>query len=76
MFYDPPVTNHDPPVSTLLCKEIARVPGGHKRFMLTKLGGMQNRIDPASANEHNRTRRIDNSVFTDKIQITPVFFEK
>ena len=25
--------------STLLCKKIARVPGGHKRFMLTKRGG-------------------------------------
>ena len=25
--------------STLLCKKIARAPEGHKRFMLTKLGG-------------------------------------
>ena len=25
--------------STLLCKKIARAPGGHKKFMLTKLGG-------------------------------------
>ena len=25
--------------STLLCKKKARAPGGHKRFMLTKLGG-------------------------------------
>ena len=25
--------------STLLCKKIAREPGGHKKFMLTKLGG-------------------------------------
>ena len=25
--------------STLLCKKIARAPGGHKRFMLTKRGG-------------------------------------
>ena len=25
--------------STLLCRKIARVPGGHKRHMLTKLGG-------------------------------------
>ena len=33
--------------STLLCKKIARAPGGHKRFMLTKLGGGgRNRIDP------------------------------
>ena len=31
--------------STLLCKKIARAPGGHKKFMLTKVGG-QNRIDP------------------------------
>ena len=23
----------------LICKKIARAPGGHKRFMLTKLGG-------------------------------------
>ena len=32
---------------TLLCKKIARAPGGHKRFMLNKLGG-RNRIDPKS----------------------------
>ena len=36
--------------STLLCKKIARAPGGHKRFMLTKLGGGGGgggcRIDP------------------------------
>ena len=25
--------------STFLCKKIARGPGGHKKFMLTKLGG-------------------------------------
>ena len=25
--------------STLLCKKIARAPGGHKKFVLTKLGG-------------------------------------
>ena len=31
--------------STLLCKKIARAPGGHKKIMLTKLGG-RNRIDP------------------------------
>ena len=31
--------------STLLCKKIARVPAGHKRFMPTKLGG-GGRIDP------------------------------
>ena len=36
--------------STLLCEKIARAPGGHKKFMLTKLGGGggQNRIDPRS----------------------------
>ena len=31
--------------STLLCKKIAPAPGGHKRFMVTKLGG-RSRIDP------------------------------
>ena len=31
--------------NTLLSKKIARAPGGHKKFMLTKLGG-RNRIDP------------------------------
>ena len=31
--------------STLLCKKIARAPGGHRRFMPTKLGG-GDRIDP------------------------------
>ena len=25
--------------STFLCKKIANAPGGHKKFMLTKLGG-------------------------------------
>ena len=34
--------------STLLCKKLARAPGGHKKFMLTKLGGGGggDRIDP------------------------------
>ena len=34
--------------STLLCKKIARAPGGQNKFMLTKLrgGGLGNRIDP------------------------------
>ena len=33
----------------LLCKKTARAPGGHKRFMLTKMGGGGgggDRIDP------------------------------
>ena len=38
VFYDPPVTNYMLLYSMLLCKKIARSPGGHKRFMLTKLG--------------------------------------
>ena len=38
-FLRPPVTNYMLLYSTLLCKKIARAPGGHKRFMLTKLGG-------------------------------------
>ena len=38
-FLWPPVTNYMLLYSTLLCKKIARVPGGHKRFMLTKRGG-------------------------------------
>ena len=34
--------------STLPGKKVARAPGGHKKFMLTKLGGGggQNKIDP------------------------------
>ena len=32
----PPVTNYMLLYSTLLCKKIARAPGGHKKFMLTK----------------------------------------
>ena len=32
--------------STLLCKKIARAPGGQKKFRLTKRGGGGNRIDP------------------------------
>ena len=35
----PPVTNYMLLYSTVLCKKIARAPGGYKRFMLTKLGG-------------------------------------
>ena len=45
VFLWPPVTNYRLLYSTLLCKEIARAPGGHKKFMLTILGA-QNRIDP------------------------------
>ena len=39
VFFMPPVTNYMLLYSTLLCKKIARTPGGHKRFMLTKLRG-------------------------------------
>ena len=47
VFYDPPVTHYMLLYSTLLCKKIARAPGGHKRFTLTKLGGGGGgRIDP------------------------------
>ena len=45
VFLWPPVTNYMLLYSTLLCKKIACAPGGHKKFMLTKLGG-RNRIDP------------------------------
>ena len=38
-FCDPPVTNYMLLYSTLLCKKTARAPGGHKKFILTKLGG-------------------------------------
>ena len=41
----PPVTNYMLLYSTLICKKIARVPGGRKKYKLIKLGG-QNRIDP------------------------------
>ena len=47
-----PVTNYMLLYSTLLCKKIARPPGGHKKFMLTKLGG-RNRIDPKKTNITN-----------------------
>ena len=40
----PPVTNYMLFYSTLLCKKIARAPGGRKKFKLTELGG--DRIDP------------------------------
>ena len=39
VFCRPPVTNYMLLYSTLLCKKIGRAPEGHKRFMLTKLGG-------------------------------------
>ena len=39
LFSITPVTNYLLLYSTLLCKKIARAPGGHKKFMLTKLGG-------------------------------------
>ena len=39
VFYEPPITNYMLLYSTLLCKKIARAPGGHKRFVLTKPGG-------------------------------------
>ena len=45
VFLWPPVTNYMLLYNTLLCKKIARVPGGHKKLMLTKLGG-GDRIDP------------------------------
>ena len=38
-FLCPPVSNYMLLYSTLLGTKIARAPGGHKRFMLTKLGG-------------------------------------
>ena len=45
-FLWPPVTNYCILLyNTLLCKKIARAPGGHKKFMLTKLVG-GNRLDP------------------------------
>ena len=45
VFFMTPVTNYMLLYSTLLCKKITRAPGGHKKFMLTKLGG-RNKIDP------------------------------
>ena len=39
VFCDPPVTNYMLLYSTLVCKKIARAPVGHKKNMLTKLGG-------------------------------------
>ena len=45
VFFMTSITNYMLLYSTLLGKRIARAPGGHKNFVLTKLGG-QNRIDP------------------------------
>ena len=42
----PPVSYDMLLYSTLLCKKMARATGGHKKFMLTKLGGGGDRIDP------------------------------
>ena len=39
VFLWPPVTIYMLLHSTLLCKKIARAPGGYKKFLLTKLGG-------------------------------------
>ena len=39
VFFITPVTNCMLLYSTLLCKKIARAPGGHNRFMPTKPGG-------------------------------------
>ena len=40
VFYDPQLQINSILLhSTLLCRKIARAPGGHKKFMLTKLGG-------------------------------------
>ena len=47
-FLWPPVTNFILLYSTLLCKKKARAPGGHKKFVLTKLGG--------GGGEQNRSR--------------------
>ena len=41
----PPVTNYMLLYSALLCKKIARAPGGRKNYKPTKLGA-RNRIDP------------------------------
>ena len=39
VFFWPPVTNYVLLYSTLLCKNNARAPGGHKKYIPTKLGG-------------------------------------
>ena len=38
VFFKPPATNYMLIYSTFSCEKIARVPGGHKRFLLAKLG--------------------------------------
>ena len=43
--------------STLLCKKIARAPGGHERFMLTKLGGGAEQIQKSFI-EHETTESV------------------
>ena len=43
--FTPPVTNYMLLYGTLLCKKIARAPGGRTKYKLTKLGG-RTRIDP------------------------------
>ena len=50
VFFMTPVRNYMLLHSTLLCTKIARAPGGHERFMLTKLGGGgQNRSEILNA---------------------------
>ena len=39
LFFAPPVTNYMLLYSTLLCKKIARAPGGREKYKLTKVGG-------------------------------------
>ena len=46
VFFMTPMSNYILFFSTFLSKKIARGPGGHKRFMLTKLGGGGDRLDP------------------------------
>ena len=65
-FLWPPVTIYMLLYSTLLCKKIARAPGGHKRFMVTKLGG--DRLDP------NMSARDNWFVITAYAELTRITF--
>ena len=61
VFYAPFVTNYNLLYSTLLCKKLARAPGVHKKFMLTKLGA-QNRKEPNLTQQTRSEKTIHNQI--------------
>ena len=49
-FLRPPVTNYMLLYSRLLCKKVARAPGGRKKYKPTRLGGWEQNRSPVSIN--------------------------